>query len=117
MARTTPELAAPSPNFLITAAGGHFSPHGFSAHQAVYTAALRWKRVSNLEPSGPEVETLPPCHRGLRKTKLFHLISMYNTDKLNTKELESIRKRRIEKKEKNSYTWGENNKRVTKNYV
>ncbi|GBM65803.1 hypothetical protein AVEN_164692-1, partial [Araneus ventricosus] len=37
---------------------------------APYTADLQWNRVSNLEPSGPKVETLPLGHRGpLRRTK------------------------------------------------
>ncbi|GBN21115.1 hypothetical protein AVEN_49215-1 [Araneus ventricosus] len=35
---------------------------------APYTADLQWNRVSNLRPSGPEVETLPLGHRGLYPT-------------------------------------------------
>ncbi|GBN78905.1 hypothetical protein AVEN_31800-1 [Araneus ventricosus] len=32
---------------------------------AQYTTDLQWNRVSNLQPSGPEVKTLPLGHSGL----------------------------------------------------
>ncbi|GBL83740.1 hypothetical protein AVEN_132648-1 [Araneus ventricosus] len=55
----------PSPNFRTTPAGGHLAPADLTCTRATYTAVLRWNRVSNLKPSGPEVKTLPPGHHGL----------------------------------------------------
>ncbi|GBL94406.1 hypothetical protein AVEN_7377-1 [Araneus ventricosus] len=60
MTRMTPELQLPSPNFLTATVGGRMTHIRFNVHQPVYTKVLRWNRVSNLEPSGPEAETLPP---------------------------------------------------------
>ncbi|GBL80288.1 hypothetical protein AVEN_92214-1 [Araneus ventricosus] len=58
MTRTTTELA-PSPNFLITPMGERFSPTDNSTcnrHRNIVD--LQWNRVSSLEPSAPETETL-----------------------------------------------------------
>ncbi|GBM43126.1 hypothetical protein AVEN_148695-1 [Araneus ventricosus] len=41
---------------------GHYV--GFSMQHAPDTVGLQWNRASNLEPSGPEVETLLLGHRG-----------------------------------------------------
>ncbi|GBN14348.1 hypothetical protein AVEN_214559-1 [Araneus ventricosus] len=67
MTRTTPELAILSkfPRHTNGRAFGHYIR--FSVQQAPYTADLQCNRVSNLRLSGPEVETLPLGHRGLRK--------------------------------------------------
>ncbi|GBM29351.1 hypothetical protein AVEN_175989-1 [Araneus ventricosus] len=66
MTRTILELASLSPNFLAIPAGRHLAPTDLACTRPAYTAVFRWKRVSNLEPSGPEVETLSPGHRGLK---------------------------------------------------
>ncbi|GBN29803.1 hypothetical protein AVEN_33460-1, partial [Araneus ventricosus] len=63
MTRTTPELAPPS-NFCTTPEGGNLATTDLTCTRPAYTAVLQWNRVSNLEPSTPEVETLPPGHRG-----------------------------------------------------
>ncbi|GBL87374.1 hypothetical protein AVEN_118327-1 [Araneus ventricosus] len=59
MTRVTPELALPSPNFWTTPAGGRLTPVRFKVHQATNTVDLQWNRVSSLEPSDTEAETLP----------------------------------------------------------
>ncbi|GBL78468.1 hypothetical protein AVEN_42956-1 [Araneus ventricosus] len=59
MPRTTPELAAPSPNFRTTPARDHLA-----STRPAYMAVLLWNWVSKLESFGPEVETLLPRHRG-----------------------------------------------------
>ncbi|GBM34908.1 hypothetical protein AVEN_41456-1 [Araneus ventricosus] len=41
----------------------------FRVQQAPYMEDLQWNRVSNLRPSGPEVETLPLGHSGLHLLK------------------------------------------------
>ncbi|GBM18449.1 hypothetical protein AVEN_66811-1 [Araneus ventricosus] len=64
MTRTTPELAAHSPSFRTTPAGGHLAPTDLTCARPAYAAVLWWNLVSNLELSGPEVETLPQGHRG-----------------------------------------------------
>ncbi|GBN37912.1 hypothetical protein AVEN_91465-1 [Araneus ventricosus] len=66
MTRTTPELAPPSPNFCSSPTGGRLATtYDLAYKRPPYTADLQWNRVSNLRPSGPEVETLPLGHRGL----------------------------------------------------
>ncbi|GBO15856.1 hypothetical protein AVEN_229143-1 [Araneus ventricosus] len=65
MTRATPVLAPPSPNFRATPTGERLATTYDLACNAPYTADLQWNRVSNLRPSGPEVETLPLGHRGL----------------------------------------------------
>ncbi|GBN68712.1 hypothetical protein AVEN_170980-1 [Araneus ventricosus] len=86
MTRTTPELAPPSPNFRATPAGGRLAttydlacnrPHtrrifsgigfracGPPAPRLANTVDLQWDWVSDLGPSGSDVETLPLGHRG-----------------------------------------------------
>ncbi|GBN66671.1 hypothetical protein AVEN_247251-1 [Araneus ventricosus] len=61
MTRTTRELSPLSPNFRTTRTGGHFAPTDLTKS---YMAILRLNGVSNLKPSGSEVETLSPGHRG-----------------------------------------------------
>ncbi|GBL76517.1 hypothetical protein AVEN_48812-1 [Araneus ventricosus] len=53
----------PSPNFHATPTGGRLATTRDLA--CPYSADLQWKRVSNLELSGPKAETLPLGHRGL----------------------------------------------------
>ncbi|GBM02363.1 hypothetical protein AVEN_138471-1 [Araneus ventricosus] len=55
MTRMTSELASPSPNLSTTPAGWHLTPTDLMCTSPTYTMVLRW----NLDPSGPEVETLP----------------------------------------------------------
>ncbi|GBO28268.1 hypothetical protein AVEN_24545-1 [Araneus ventricosus] len=55
-----------SANFRSTPAGGRLATTYACVQQAAYTADLQWNRISNLRPSGSEVETLPLGHRGLR---------------------------------------------------
>ncbi|GBL77149.1 hypothetical protein AVEN_12780-1 [Araneus ventricosus] len=43
------------------------APTDLTCTTPAYMAVLRWNRVSNLELSVPEVETLSPGHRGLIK--------------------------------------------------
>ncbi|GBM26991.1 hypothetical protein AVEN_47190-1 [Araneus ventricosus] len=53
-----------SPNFRTTPTGGRLVPYlRFNVQKAKYTTDLQWNRVSNLETSGPQVETLPLGHR------------------------------------------------------
>ncbi|GBL98144.1 hypothetical protein AVEN_268239-1 [Araneus ventricosus] len=65
MTKTTPELASPSPNFRTTPTGGHLALTDLTCTRPV---VHRWNQVSSLQPSGPEIETLPPGHRGLTGT-------------------------------------------------
>ncbi|GBM71412.1 hypothetical protein AVEN_208124-1 [Araneus ventricosus] len=65
MARTTPELAAHSPDFRATLTGGHMDPMDVTCTGPAYTTVLLWNRVSNQEPSCPEAETLPLDNRRL----------------------------------------------------
>ncbi|GBL70031.1 hypothetical protein AVEN_50728-1, partial [Araneus ventricosus] len=60
MARTTPELALPSPNF--PTAGGTFDKFDLLLFA---TAKLKWSPVSDLEPSRPGSRDLTTDHRGL----------------------------------------------------
>ncbi|GBO20806.1 hypothetical protein AVEN_176857-1 [Araneus ventricosus] len=75
MTRTTPEL--PSPFFRTIPTGGYLAPTDLTCTRPSYTAVLRWNRDSNLEPSGPEVEILPPgtctgdCACGIYKMTNF----------------------------------------------
>ncbi|GBN85405.1 hypothetical protein AVEN_29743-1 [Araneus ventricosus] len=62
-----------SPSFRTTSTGGHLSPTVLTCTKPAYMVVFRWNGVSNLEPSGPEVETLPS-----RRT--FH--SMKTNDEL-----------------------------------
>ncbi|GBN80357.1 hypothetical protein AVEN_174608-1 [Araneus ventricosus] len=64
MTGTTPEPVIPSPSFRTTPAGGKFGPDGFNVHQARLHGSYSVESGLNLEPSGFEVETLPPGHRG-----------------------------------------------------
>ncbi|GBN99546.1 hypothetical protein AVEN_33119-1 [Araneus ventricosus] len=60
MTRTTPGLAALSPSFCTTSAGGHLAPVDLACIRPSYTAVLGWNRVSNLESSGTEIEIYTP---------------------------------------------------------
>ncbi|GBN26805.1 hypothetical protein AVEN_111358-1 [Araneus ventricosus] len=72
MTRTTPELAP-----LLSRGGrGHYM-HEFGVQQAP-TADLQWNRVSDLQPSGPRVRTLPLDHRGLTKLKVHSRDMKFN---------------------------------------
>ncbi|GBM34840.1 hypothetical protein AVEN_208042-1 [Araneus ventricosus] len=67
MTRTTPELAP-----ALQTSAPHQREDVCPSTQDLAcnrppTTDLQWNRVSNLEPSGPEVETLPLGHRGLQK--------------------------------------------------
>ncbi|GBM83546.1 hypothetical protein AVEN_272014-1 [Araneus ventricosus] len=55
---------SPSPNFRTIPTGGHLALTDLECTRPTYMAILRWNRVSILAPSGSEVETLPPGHRG-----------------------------------------------------
>ncbi|GBM24450.1 hypothetical protein AVEN_41098-1 [Araneus ventricosus] len=63
MTRTTPELAPSSPTRLATT-------YDYEHATGPYTVD-QWNRVSNLEPSDPEAETLPLGHRGLLVPAIF----------------------------------------------
>ncbi|GBN59774.1 hypothetical protein AVEN_76855-1 [Araneus ventricosus] len=65
MARMTPELAPPSPNFHTTPQGGRLT-HDFkiNVHQAKHMPDLQWNRISNLESFSNKAETLPLDHHG-----------------------------------------------------
>ncbi|GBN70559.1 hypothetical protein AVEN_44971-1 [Araneus ventricosus] len=72
--KTTPHRAPPSPNFRTTPAGGYLAPTDLTSTRPAYTAVLWWNRVSRLEPSGPEADTVPPGHHGpLFLLKLFFI--------------------------------------------
>ncbi|GBM01746.1 hypothetical protein AVEN_56144-1 [Araneus ventricosus] len=61
MTKTTDELAASSPNFRITPTrGATTSELTYTSHK--YTEDLQWNRLSNLESSDPEDETIPLGH-------------------------------------------------------
>ncbi|GBM63568.1 hypothetical protein AVEN_161140-1 [Araneus ventricosus] len=48
-----------------TPAKGRLTPYvRFNVQQSQYTTDLHWNRISNLEPFGPEAETLLLGHRG-----------------------------------------------------
>ncbi|GBL90014.1 hypothetical protein AVEN_178411-1 [Araneus ventricosus] len=65
MTKTTPEQVLPSPNFRTRPAEGHLAPTDLRYRwNRVPTVVLLWNRVSNLEPSVPEAETLQPGYRG-----------------------------------------------------
>ncbi|GBL83172.1 hypothetical protein AVEN_165377-1 [Araneus ventricosus] len=58
MMRTTTDLASPTSNLLDHTSGTEFSPRlRFNAHQVHKHSGILVERVSNLESSGPEVET------------------------------------------------------------
>ncbi|GBL93984.1 hypothetical protein AVEN_76705-1 [Araneus ventricosus] len=60
MTRATPDLAFASANFLTTPLGGCLvTMYKLTCNRSIYTADIQWNRVSNLEQSGPEAETLP----------------------------------------------------------
>ncbi|GBL95168.1 hypothetical protein AVEN_253507-1 [Araneus ventricosus] len=63
MTKTTPKLAAPFQGFAAQ------RREGFGPLYMIWRAAgpihAKWNRVSNLEHSGPEAESLPLDHRGL----------------------------------------------------
>ncbi|GBO07272.1 hypothetical protein AVEN_169048-1 [Araneus ventricosus] len=64
MMRTTPGLASPSPNFCTTPAGGRLPrTYDLACNRSTYTETLQWNRVSNLELSSSEAETLSLGHR------------------------------------------------------
>ncbi|GBM56092.1 hypothetical protein AVEN_187286-1 [Araneus ventricosus] len=65
MKGTTPELAHPLTKLSHHTGGRKGGPWVcFKVQQAQYTTDLLWNRVSNLEPSVSEANTLPLCHRG-----------------------------------------------------
>ncbi|GBN93151.1 hypothetical protein AVEN_198578-1 [Araneus ventricosus] len=49
----------------------------FTVQQTQYMTDLHWNRVSYLEPSGPEAETLPLGHVGLRAESELDLDNLY----------------------------------------
>ncbi|GBM11268.1 hypothetical protein AVEN_267830-1 [Araneus ventricosus] len=53
-------VGTPSTNFRTTTGEGHLALTNLTCTRSAYTAVLWWNRVSNLEPSGHEAETLPP---------------------------------------------------------
>ncbi|GBN58749.1 hypothetical protein AVEN_17161-1 [Araneus ventricosus] len=57
--------ATPSPNFRTTPAGGYLPSTNLTCTRHASKEVLPWNRVSNLEHTGPETETLSPGHRGL----------------------------------------------------
>ncbi|GBM48383.1 hypothetical protein AVEN_103568-1 [Araneus ventricosus] len=62
---TTPELASPLQNSTPHQREGVCTPtYDFTCNRPIYTADLWCNRVSNLEPSGPEAETLLLSYRG-----------------------------------------------------
>ncbi|GBN75641.1 hypothetical protein AVEN_180804-1 [Araneus ventricosus] len=65
MARRTPELALPSPNFCATPTGGRLATTYDLACNRPHTRRIfSGIGVLNLGPSGPEVETLSLDHHG-----------------------------------------------------
>ncbi|GBN02699.1 hypothetical protein AVEN_237425-1 [Araneus ventricosus] len=63
MTRMAPEEASPSPNFCTIPANGRLILHfRFKVHQAPIHSRSFVGTVSNLEPSVPADETLPPWH-------------------------------------------------------
>ncbi|GBM21723.1 hypothetical protein AVEN_118259-1 [Araneus ventricosus] len=64
MRRTTPAPASSFPNFRAAFSKGHLTRTDIMCTRPAYTAVLRSYRVSNLQPSGPDAQTLPPGHRG-----------------------------------------------------
>ncbi|GBM07032.1 hypothetical protein AVEN_63474-1 [Araneus ventricosus] len=64
MSRTTPEPVPLSPNFRATPEGGHLDPTELTCTIPAHMAILRWNRVSSLEHSSLEAETLLSRHRG-----------------------------------------------------
>ncbi|GBO03695.1 hypothetical protein AVEN_169104-1, partial [Araneus ventricosus] len=54
-----------SPNVHAAPAGEHQAPMNLPCTRPVYMVVLGWNRVSSLEPSGPEAETLPLSHCGI----------------------------------------------------
>ncbi|GBL77912.1 hypothetical protein AVEN_143246-1 [Araneus ventricosus] len=66
MTRTTPELAPPLQTFAPHHREELWLPiSDLTCSRPIYTVDLQWNRVSNLEPSGPD---LPLGHRGLPKS-------------------------------------------------
>ncbi|GBL98881.1 hypothetical protein AVEN_165709-1 [Araneus ventricosus] len=63
----TPFLGMPGQYgyFHTTPAGGHLALMDLMCTRPAYAAVLLGNRVSNLESFRPEVEALPPGHRGL----------------------------------------------------
>ncbi|GBN89371.1 hypothetical protein AVEN_139948-1 [Araneus ventricosus] len=59
MAKTTPKL---SPPLQTSIPHQHLAPCKIYHARTPYMADFLWIRVSNLEPSGPEAETLPLGH-------------------------------------------------------
>ncbi|GBO40996.1 hypothetical protein AVEN_160413-1 [Araneus ventricosus] len=65
MTRTTPELSPPLSKLRTTPTGGRLATtYDLTCSRPIYMVDLQWNRVSNPEPSGPEVETLPLDLRG-----------------------------------------------------
>ncbi|GBM85804.1 hypothetical protein AVEN_273658-1, partial [Araneus ventricosus] len=63
----------PSPNFRVTPTGGCLAARYDLACNRPHTRSdLQWNLVSNLEPSGPKVETLPLGHRCFATARDFH---------------------------------------------
>ncbi|GBM22983.1 hypothetical protein AVEN_172331-1 [Araneus ventricosus] len=66
MTRTTPELASPLQTSPPHQREDVRSPtYDLACNRSTYKTDLRWNRVSNLEPSSPEAETLSLDHRDL----------------------------------------------------
>ncbi|GBL73446.1 hypothetical protein AVEN_159450-1 [Araneus ventricosus] len=63
MTRTTPDLTPCSLDFRAYQLEDVWPPAYDLACRPTYTADLRWNRLSNLEPSGVEGESLPLGHR------------------------------------------------------
>ncbi|GBN58597.1 hypothetical protein AVEN_259673-1 [Araneus ventricosus] len=74
MPRTTSELAFPFPSFHTTPAAERLCD--LACTMPLCTADLQWNRVSNLQPSGSEAETLPVGHRGIFGIKSFCLCAI-----------------------------------------
>ncbi|GBN14686.1 hypothetical protein AVEN_123658-1 [Araneus ventricosus] len=62
--RSTPNLATPSPSFRTIAEGWRFALTDLTCTSPTHTAILLWNRVSSLEPSSPEGETVPTGQSG-----------------------------------------------------
>ncbi|GBM41488.1 hypothetical protein AVEN_229117-1 [Araneus ventricosus] len=67
MTRVTPEMAPR----LFKLPRRNSAPTDLTCTRPASTADLRWNRFWNLEASGPEVQTLPPGHRGRLKWMKF----------------------------------------------
>ncbi|GBN82663.1 hypothetical protein AVEN_23799-1 [Araneus ventricosus] len=69
MTRTIPELTHPLLFSVPHRREGGWPQHMIYPALAPYKADLQWNRDSNLQPSGPEAETLPLGHRCLAQSQ------------------------------------------------